>query len=76
MQTHESHDIICEKWYINTNPTKWSNTLNHSSAKADGLSVFDHFVGLVFNPIQDGPFRGHSQMGGYPTMMKLDTVIH
>ena len=28
------------------------------------LSVFDHFVELVLNPIQDGLFRGYSRMGG------------
>ena len=28
------------------------------------LSVFDHFVELVLNPIQDGLFRGCSRMGG------------
>ena len=43
--------------------------------------------GKNLNPVQDGPFRGCSRMGGgqktpplpkishtYPTMMKLDTV--
>ena len=50
------------------------------------LSVFDHFVELVLNPIQDGPFRGCSRMGGkkvphpkichtYPAIMKLGIII-
>ena len=53
-----------------------------------GSSDFILVIRLLFNPIQDGLFRGCSRMGGslfgsplfkichtYPTMMKLGTVI-
>ena len=32
---------------LSTNPTIWSNILKNLLAKADKLSVFDHFLGLA-----------------------------
>ena len=41
---------------LSANPTKWSNTLKQfvSNLPTNCLSVFDHFVALALNPIQDG----------------------
>ena len=71
------------------NFTKWSDTLKQLVGKlpTNCLSVFDDFVGLTVNPIQDGLFWDCSRMGAtrraslhkichtYPTMIKLVTAI-
>ena len=38
---------------LNTKPTKWSNTLKQfvGNLTTNCLSVFDHFVGLVFKGV-------------------------
>ena len=54
----------------------------------EALQKDKHYCGHSFNPIQDGPFRGCSQMGGwgkkapltkasctYPAMINFDTVV-
>ena len=46
--------------HLRANPTKWSNTINNSSATADQLlSVFDHFVGLALEGLNQSRLYNH-----------------
>ena len=53
---HRKHLVWVLKWFedgpfkpLSAIPTKWSNTLRHSSVNR--LSEFDHFVGLVLKEL-------------------------
>ena len=72
-------------WFINHyESAKFTNILILLRVKEQKSS---YKYELLFNPIQDGLFRGYSRMGGakkaplskichsYPTMMKLGIVI-
>ena len=59
---------------------------NNSIERKSSIKFLEVILYEHINPIQDGPFRGYSRMGGqkaplpkvchtYPTMMKLGPVV-